>query len=492
VSIRVLVITHEPLRQNLSGPGIRALEIARVLSRRQPVTLASPYPPELSDPRVTLAEYALDRPELLKGLASRADVILVQGFTLSQFPFLAELGVPIVVDLYCPFTIEHLEMITSRPWVADVLAAATSAGAAPSSAVDALEADANGVLSVQNTQLLLGDFFLCASERQRDFWIGALHTAGRINPYTYAADRSLRSLIDVVPFGVADERIAAGGPPVMKGARPGIRETDHVLLWAGSVLDWQDPLTLVRAVASIASRRDDLKLFFMGTRHPNPIVPPMRAVQESMSLAEELGIRDKYVFFNDWVPYGERSRYLREADLGLSTHREHLETRFSFRTRMLDYLWSGLPIVCTDGDVFASLVAQRHLGAVVPPGDVDALATAIVRLIDDPDERTRCRARLLETAEEFRWERVVAPLARFCEAPHLAPDRISRALKAQRDIHAQQAQSFRLTRRVKRFVLALGVSQQTILRVKALKPAVVVLGWMNRLSTAWDRKSSAP
>ena len=30
----------------------------------------------------------------------------------------------------------------------------------------------------------------------------------------------------------------------------------------------------------------------------------------------------------------------READLGVSTHREHLETHFSFRTRMLDYLWA--------------------------------------------------------------------------------------------------------------------------------------------------------
>jgi hypothetical protein len=42
--------------------------------------------------------------------------------------------------------------------------------------------------------------------------------------------------------------------------------------------------------------------------------------------------------------------------VGVSTHRDHLETRLSFRTRMLDYIWAGLPIVCTDGDHFASLV----------------------------------------------------------------------------------------------------------------------------------------
>ena len=29
-------------------------------------------------------------------------------------------------------------------------------------------------------QLQQADYFICASERQRDFWIGTLHTAGRV------------------------------------------------------------------------------------------------------------------------------------------------------------------------------------------------------------------------------------------------------------------------------------------------------------------------
>ena len=117
----------------------------------------------------------------------------------------------------------------------------------------------------------------------------------------------------------------------------------------------------------------------------------MHAVRESMALAEELGVVDTFVFFNDWVPYADRWRYLIEADVGLSTHHDHLETALSFRTRMLDYLWAGVPIVCTAGDVFASLVKERKLGLVVGPGDVEELAAAIERLVDDRDERARCR-----------------------------------------------------------------------------------------------------
>ena len=62
------------------------------------------------------------------------------------------------------------------------------------------------------------------------------------------------------------------------------------------------------------------------------------------------------MIFNDWVPYDERALYLMEADLGVSTHHAHLETRYAFRTRMLDYLWARLPIVCTEGDHFGDLV----------------------------------------------------------------------------------------------------------------------------------------
>jgi hypothetical protein len=39
---------------------------------------------------------------------------------------------------------------------------------------------------------------------------------------------------------------------------------------------------------------------------------------------------------------------LREADIGVSLHREDVETRYSFRTRVLDYLWAGLPIITTE------------------------------------------------------------------------------------------------------------------------------------------------
>jgi hypothetical protein len=67
------------------------------------------------------------------------------------------------------------------------------------------EAAQANALRALHDQLRVGDFFLCASERQRDYWLGWLEALGRVNPRTHGADPDLRGLIDVVPFGVPSE-----------------------------------------------------------------------------------------------------------------------------------------------------------------------------------------------------------------------------------------------------------------------------------------------
>src|SRR5207237_1289819 len=147
--------------------------------------------------------------------------------------------------------------------------------------------------------------------------------------------------------------------PVLKGVYPGIGEDDKVILWGGGIWEWFDPLTLIQAVDRIRQTRPEVKLFFMGVKHPNPLVPEMEMTARAIALARELGLEGSAIFFNDWVPYEERGSYLLEADVGVSLHFDHLETRYSFRTRVLDYIWAGLPVVCTAGDAVGEMVATN-------------------------------------------------------------------------------------------------------------------------------------
>jgi hypothetical protein len=149
----------------------------------------------------------------------------------------------------------------------------------------------------------------------------------------------------------------------------------------------------------------------------------MRMAVAARELAGSLGVLGSHVVFNDgWVPYDERADWLLDADAGVSTHLDHVETAISFRTRLLDYLWAGLPIVCTAGDSLAALVEQEGLGLTVPAGDIDALAAALDRVLHDAELAASCRAAVARVAQRFHWGQVLAPLVDFCRDPHRAPD----------------------------------------------------------------------
>jgi len=406
-STRVLIISSDPLGANLAGPGIRAYEMARYLSELCSVTLAAPDRAEVEIPGVTVVPFERGDKQTLWYLGDKADILIVQGHTLSYYPKLRELQRIIIVDMYDPFHLENLEIYLTRT-------------------PDNPHVGALSDLRVINEQLDAGDFFICASERQRDLWLGALGSLGRLAPENYAADPTFRSLIDVVPFGLAPT------PPqktkaVLKGVVPGIELDDLVLLWGGGIWEWLDPLTVIRAMQTIGRQRPDIKLFFMGQQHPNTVdVPPMLMYERAVRLAGELGLRDRTVFFNPgWVPYAERAEYLLEADIGLSAHSEHLETRFAFRTRLLDYIWAGLPMVVSAGDTLADVVAQRGLGAVAPIGDSDAFALAVLEVAAKP--RASYAEAFAAARHDFAWPQALRPLLEFCRRPRHAPDKQRRA-----------------------------------------------------------------
>jgi glycosyltransferase involved in cell wall biosynthesis len=171
-------------------------------------------------------------------------------------------------------------------------------------------------------------------------------------------------------------------------------------------------------MAEVSRVRDDVKLFFLGTEHPDFVTgllfdPPREAIELSM----QLGVYERSVFFNvGWVPYNDIGNFLSEADIGVCAGFDNIEARYAFRTRFVDLFWAELPIICTPGDVLAERVERDPLGIVVPPGDVEAFADAILRLVDDHDFRERCRGNMPAIKEELSWERILAPLVEFCRS----------------------------------------------------------------------------
>jgi hypothetical protein len=405
----VLVITGDPIGAKMAGPAIRAWHMAEALAARNTVTLITTSRLEQVTAPFKTAYVRPGDNRAFEPFERWADVVVFQGHAMAIFESLQNTEKIIVADVYDPMHLEQLEQGRELP-------AATW---------DKQVRDATEVL---NEQLSRADFMLCASDRQKFFYLGQLAALGRINPATYSNDPDLDGLIDIAPFGL-DEVSPVHLRQVLKDVRPGIGADDKVLLWSGGLYNWFDPTTLIRAVAVLTETRPNVRLFFQGTKHPHPGVPEMAIVSESRELARELDVLDSAVFFNDsWVDYAERQNYLTEADAGVSTHFSHVETTFSFRTRILDYLWAELPMVVTEGDSFAELIATEGLGIVVPARDVDALAKALDRVLFDVEFAEAAKANIRRVRERFFWQNTLEPLVRFVDSPHRAADLVERDL----------------------------------------------------------------
>ncbi len=400
--VRVLVITGDLIGLRMAGPAIRAWNMCEQLALRNEVRLVSPIKATRASTAFQVFHTPNDRS--IRDHEQWADVIVFQGYILHQFRSLTRSEKIMVADIYDPLHLEQLEQARDtrfEDWNAHVVLAS----------------------EVLNEQLARADFLLCASEKQRDFWLGQLAGVGRINAMTYESDNSLRDLLAVAPFGL-DPEVPAQQRHAIKGTVPGIGPDDKVLLWGGGIYDWFDTATLLRAMAKVVQTHPDARLFFLGVAHPNPGVPVMKAQAATFELSDELGLTDKFVFFNrEWVAFDDRHNYLLDADAGVSTHYEHIETAFSFRTRILDYLWARLPMVTTRGDGFADLIDASPLGITVPERDVDALAEAIIGVLYDDEVRERVAGAIDEVRDSFAWNHALEPLTAFCAAPRFAPDR---------------------------------------------------------------------
>jgi len=389
---RVLFISAEPVGATMAGPPIRVMELARAVAAECDVTVAAPAPSDRGDAPVELLEASLSDFDTLLEAARDHDVVVAQRLPPQLLRYVARLPVRFVADLYNPQMIEVLE------------AAGDGGGSSPRRAWRSMLG-----------QCAVADLVICASEKQRDLWLGGMGLAGLIDVERYRADPTFRSYVDVVPFGLPDE------PPrsterVLKGVWPGIGADDPVLLWAGGVWRWLDAITPIRAVERLRAQGHRAHLVFLGVGRPaiDPASIPSSA-DEAIAYAAERGLEGECVHFNrGWVPYAERAAYLLESDVGVCAHFDHLEARFSFRTRVLDHFWAGLPSVVSAGDAIGELVERRGLGSAVGAGDHEAFADACAALIGDRANYGATAERVRELAPSLRWSRVAEPLVRFC------------------------------------------------------------------------------
>lgn len=394
IMAKVLLISLDIVGKSMAGPGIRYFEFAKSLSKDHEVTLLTPNSSDLE------AHFKILTHNDMAKAIQKADVVVVQQLNFKMARLIIENQKALIIDAYDPQPLEYLEIFKSYPMSLRVNRTQT-------------------VTEMTKLSFRLADGIICANNTQRDLWLGLLMGLKKLTPQIYDQDPSLDEFISIVPFGLSNTPLKP-----MRGMREklGLKPDDFVLLWGGGIWNWFDPLTLIRAVK--LCNDPQVKLVFMGLKHPNENVPEMKMAHESVKLANELGLNGKQVFFNyGWTPYEERQAFLYEADVGVSTHLHHLETRYAFRTRILDYLWASLPMILTEGDSFASLVKDRGAGIIIPYEGVNQAAEAILALKKSPTLKEQMKVQSKALSDQFTWDEVVKPLSSMISRLSSKPSR---------------------------------------------------------------------
>jgi glycosyltransferase involved in cell wall biosynthesis len=192
--------------------------------------------------------------------------------------------------------------------------------------------------------------------------------------------------IVVLPNGVDPERIAPaehrhGGP--------------FTVGFLGTLKPWHGVDLLLAAAASAAAAGAPWRILVVGDG-------PLRAALEEG--AAQRGLDHE---FTGALAADEIAAQLHRMDVACAPYPVQADDYFS-PLKVYEYLAAGLPVVASAVGQIPEALDHGDLGVLVPPGDPEALASAVTRLRNDPERRRTLGRRAREAAlERHTWHVIV-------------------------------------------------------------------------------------
>lgn len=234
------------------------------------------------------------------------------------------------------------------------------------------------ILSLESTLLRRGDAFSTPSGSQRLALVAELFLTGRLD-----ASRPVPPVF-AIPHCISDD------PSSGFCWRPSPRPPREVftVLSAGSFNKWFDHVSLLRAMETAMDR--DPRVRFAATGGAIPHSPG--SFDEFAGMVASSRHRGRFEL-HGWLPRERLEEVYASADAAVYMDLPCAESDLGARTRVLDWIARGLPVLCTRGSDISRTVESEGLGAVVPQGDSAAMADAVLALASDPGRREAVRAR---------------------------------------------------------------------------------------------------
>jgi len=260
---------------------------------------------------------------------------------------------------------------------------------------------------MESATVLQADYFSTVTERQGWALYGELAMLGRL-----VGENAGETLVYTVPNAVH---------PVYAALNRRIDPERYTILWSGGFNTWTDIDMLIGGLARAMD--SEPRICFVSTGgavHGHD----EKTYQRFLKQARE-SLDDNRCKHLGWAPMERVLELHATAYAGLNIDGANIETRFGARNRLTNMMGCGLPVITTAGTEIAEWIAASKLGIVIPPANADALANAILSLVNTP-ELARSYAEKARSAalQEFAAANTLKEFLTWAKAPRHSPGRI--------------------------------------------------------------------
>lgn len=224
--------------------------------------------------------------------------------------------------------------------------------------------------------LLYGDRFSALSSRQRYALIGQLGAAGRLNQFTADID-----LVETIPYGILPLREVVPTTSTESPVSP-----TFTVMWSGGFNTWMDLDALINGLTHALKQNPRLRLLVVGgdiQGYSN------QAYGKFVSGIKSAGVEGS-VTLMDWQPLSGMQRLYSQCDVGINIDRYSNEAVLGSRTRIVNFLASGKPVLTTVITELSEELASKGLVIPFKLGDAADLTRVLL-------ECSRIPAKMAET-----------------------------------------------------------------------------------------------
>jgi glycosyltransferase involved in cell wall biosynthesis len=255
-----------------------------------------------------------------------------------------------------------------------------------------------------NKTLQGGDLFMCANNNQIIYYQGILSSLGRMNPKTYRTDPTR-----LVPYGISSDLPKINNKPFSDHIK-NHNKSSFKILWFGGVYPWFDISNLIHAINNIKSKVS-VHMAMVGVKNPFVNHPDFNLkVVELENLIVDLGL-EKNISLHDWISYEDRADWYCDCDIILTINKQGFENSLAWRTRLVDYVWSGMPVATNGGDPLGEDLINSGAAFRLNIDSALDLSDSILELINNPKKIFDMKSNMEDFRKNLYWENVCSDIS---------------------------------------------------------------------------------